>query len=117
MDYTKKVAEFVAQTSFDSIPPGALMVAKTALLDCVGVMLAGSKEESARICAKLAEEEGSSREATVIGQGFKSSTLMTALSNGTAAHALDYDHSFLVGQPTAGLIPAILAINSGWSGK
>ncbi len=110
MDYTKKAAEFVAQTSFDSIPPGALMVAKTALLDCVGVMLAGSKEESAIICAKLAEEEGSNREATVIGQGFKSSTLMTALSNGTAAHALDYDHSFLVGQPTAGLIPAILAL-------
>jgi 2-methylcitrate dehydratase PrpD len=119
MDYTKKVAEFVDQTSFDSIPPAALKVAKTALLDCVGVMLAGSKEESARICAQLAEEEGSNGEATVIGQRFKSSTLMAAFSNGTAAHALDYDHSFLVGQPTAGLIPAILALGEklGASGR
>ena len=119
MDYTKKAAEFVVQTSFDSIPRGALKVAKTALLDCVGVMLAGSKEESARICARLAEEERSIREATVIGQGFKSSTLMAAFSNGTAAHALDYDHSFLIGQPTAGLIPAILALGEklGASGR
>ncbi|MCZ6451341.1 MAG: MmgE/PrpD family protein [Deltaproteobacteria bacterium] len=111
MDYTRKIADFVAQTRFDSIPPGALEVAKTALLDSVGVILAGSKEESARICAKLADEERSSQEATVIGQGFKSSTLMAAFSNGTAGHALDYDHSFsLMGQPTAGLVPAILVL-------
>jgi 2-methylcitrate dehydratase PrpD len=111
MDYTKKVAEFVVQTNFGSIPPGALEVAKTALLDSVGVILAGSKEESAKICANLAYEEGAKQEATVIGQGFKSSTLMAAFSNGTAAHALDFDHSFsLMGQPTAGLIPAILAM-------
>jgi 2-methylcitrate dehydratase PrpD len=111
MDYTRKVAEFVVQASFGSIPPGALEAAKTALLDSVGVILAGCKEESARICAKLAYEEGARQEATVIGQGFKSSTLMAAFSNGTAGHALDYDHSFsLMGQPTAGLVPAILAL-------
>ena len=111
MDYTRKIADFVEQTRFDSIPPDALEVAKTALLDSVGVILAGSKEESARICAKLADEERSPQEATVIGQGFKASTLMAAFSNGTAGHALDYDHSFfLMGQPTAGLVPAILVL-------
>ena len=94
MDYTKKVAEFVAQTSLDHIPEKALRVAKEAILDCVGVSLAGSREESARICAKLAREENSNGEATVMGQGFKSSTLMAAFTNGTAAHALDFDHSF-----------------------
>lgn len=119
MDYTKKVAEFVSQTPFESIPPAALDEAKRGLLDCVGVMLAGSKEESARICAKLAKEESSSQESTVIGQGFKSSTLMAAFSNGTAGHALDFDHSFILGQPSAGLIPAILALGEkvGASGR
>ncbi len=92
MNYTKKVAEFVSQTRFESIPPNVLEETKRALLDCIGVTLAGSKEESAKICAKLAKEESSLQESTVIGQGFKSSTLMAAFSNGTAGHALDFDH-------------------------
>ncbi len=111
MDYTKKVAEFVFQTSFDKIPQNALEPAKTAFLDCIGVTLAGSKENSAKICAKLVQEGRCGSEATVIGQGFKSSTLFASLCNGIAAHALDFDHSsFLMGQPTAGLIPAILTL-------
>ena len=119
MNYTKKVAEFVSQTRLESIPPAALEEAKRALLDCVGVMLAGSEEESARICAKLAKEDSSNQESTVIGQGFKSSTLMAAFSNGTAGHALDFDHSFIMGQPSAGLIPAVLALGEkvGASGR
>jgi 2-methylcitrate dehydratase PrpD len=37
--------------------------------------------------------------------------LQAALANGTAAHALDFDHSFtLMGQPTAPIIPAIFAL-------
>jgi 2-methylcitrate dehydratase PrpD len=47
----------------------------------------------------------------VYGQRFKSSALQAALVNGTAAHALDFDHSFLRGgQPTAPIIPAIFAL-------
>lgn len=109
MNYTKKIADFVAGTSYEDIPPKAIEVAKPAILDCVGVALAGSKEASGRICAQMAREERVNGEATVFGQGFKSSALMAAFANGTAAHALDYDHSFyLMGQPTAGLTPAIL---------
>ncbi len=110
MNYTQKVADFVSLTTFESIPRAALGEAKRAILDCVGVMLAGSKEESARICARLAKEESSNQDSTVIGQGFKSSPVMAAFSNGTAGHALDFDHSFIMGQPSAGLIPAILAL-------
>src|SRR5437867_125175 len=46
-----------------------------------------------------------------IDQGFKSSALQAAFANGTAAHAMDFDHSFtLMGQPTAPIIPAIFAL-------
>ncbi len=119
MNYTQNVADFVSLTSFESIPPAALREAKRAILDCVGVMLAGSKEESARICARLTKEESSNQDSTVIGQGFKSSPVMAAFSNGTAGHALDFDHSFIMGQPSAGLIPAILALGeeAGESGQ
>lgn len=43
MDYKRKIAEFMVQTRFGSMPPEASKVAKTALLDSVGVILAGGK--------------------------------------------------------------------------
>ncbi len=111
MECTKKIAEFVAATHYDAIPAEALAVAKTALIDCVGVALAGSREMSAKICSQMAGQEWAKGESTLFGQGLKSSALMAAFANGTAAHALDYDHSFyLMGQPTSAVIPAALAL-------
>ena len=107
MDATAKIARFVAETKYEKIPAKALETAKTAVMDCLGVALAGSKEECAKICAEIARQEGAKEEATIIGQGFKSSALHAALANGTAAHAMDFDHSFtMMGQPTAPIIPA-----------
>ncbi|MFQ5682578.1 MAG: MmgE/PrpD family protein [Candidatus Binatia bacterium] len=111
MECTRKIAEFVVGTNYGALPAGALETAKTALIDCVGVALAGSKEVSAKICSRMVQQESARGESTVFGQGFKSSPVMAAFANGTAAHALDYDHSFyLMGQPTSGLIPAILTL-------
>jgi 2-methylcitrate dehydratase PrpD len=111
MDATARIARFVVETEFQKIPSEAIKMAKTAVLDCLGVALAGSKESSARICAEIARQEYAKEESSVIGQGFKSSAMHAAFANGTAAHALDFDHSFtLMGQPTAPLIPAIIAL-------
>ena len=105
-----KVSEFVTGNDFDKLPPEVVAAAKAAFLDCAGVALAGSAEESARICVALARQESRAAEATVIGQGFRTSATLAALCNGTSAHALDFDHSYLMGQPTAGLIPAVLTM-------
>ncbi len=115
----EKVTEFVAGNDFDKLPPDVVAAAKAAFLDCVGVALAGSDEESARICGALAREESRAAEATVIGQGFRTSATLAALCNGTSAHALDFDHSYLMGQPTAGLIPVALTMGeaAGASGR
>ena len=114
-----KVSEFVAGSDFEQLPPEVLAAAKAAFLDCVGVALAGADEESARICAAFARQESGKEEATVIGQDFRTSATLAALCNGTSAHALDFDHSFLMGQPTAGLIPAVLTLGEtlGASGR
>jgi 2-methylcitrate dehydratase PrpD len=111
MDVTAKIAGFVTELKYTSIPTRAVQTAKSAVRDCLGVALAGSKEEDARICAEIARQENAREDATVIGQGFKTSALQAAFANGTAAHALDFDHSFtLMGQPTAPVIPAIFAL-------
>jgi 2-methylcitrate dehydratase PrpD len=111
MSITSNIVRFVTDLTFETIPPKALQTAKTAVLDCLGVTLAGSKERSGEICAAGAREENAKKEATVFGQGFKSSALNAALANGTAAHALDFDHSFtLGGQPSAPIIPALFSL-------
>jgi 2-methylcitrate dehydratase PrpD len=111
MDVTAKIAGFVTELKYTSIPAAAVQTAKIAVRDCLGVALAGSKEEDAKICATIARQETAREEATVIGQGFKTSALQAAFANGTAAHALDFDHSFtLMGQPTAPIIPSVFAL-------
>ncbi|MET0501470.1 MAG: MmgE/PrpD family protein, partial [Candidatus Binatia bacterium] len=94
MNVTAKIAEFVVNAKYETIPPKAIETGKLAVRDCLGVALAGSKEEDAKICAEIARQEGAKEEASVIGQGFKSSALQAAFANGTAAHAMDFDHSF-----------------------
>lgn len=111
MDVTAKIARFVAAAKYEQMPPPAAQTAKTAMLDCLGVTLAGSKEACAKLCAALARQEGANEEASLFGQGLKSSALHAALVNGAAAHALDFDHSFtLMGQPTAPIIPALFSL-------
>src|SRR3970282_405985 len=120
MEVTAKLAKFVTSLSYESIPPEAVKTTKTAVRDCLGVALAGSREEDAKICAELARQENAKEETSVIGQGFKTSALQAAFANGTAAHALDFDHSFtLMGQPTAPIVPAIFALGEalGASGR
>jgi len=120
MDVTAKLARFVTDLKFDDVPPKALQTAKVAVRDCLGVALAGSREEDAKICAEIVRQENAKEETSVIGQRFKTSALQAAFANGTAAHALDFDHSFtLMGQPTAPIIPAIVALGEslGSSGR
>ena len=120
MDVTAKIAEFTTALKYENIPAAAVQTAKAAARDCLGVALAGSQEEDAKICAEIARQENAKEETSVIGRGFKSSALQAAFANGTAAHALDFDHSFtLMGQPTAPIIPAIFALGEslGSSGR
>lgn len=111
MNVTAKLAGFATELKYPNIPAAAVQTAKIAVRDCLGVALAGSREEDAKICAEIARQENAKEETSVVGQGFKTSALQAALANGTAAHALDFDHSFtLMGQPTSPIIPAVFAL-------
>jgi 2-methylcitrate dehydratase PrpD len=70
MDVTAKLAQFVVNAKYDAFPPQAIQTAKVAVRDCLGVALAGSREEDAKICAAVAREENAKQETTVIGAGF-----------------------------------------------
>jgi 2-methylcitrate dehydratase PrpD len=106
---SEHLARFVAETK--RVPEEAIAQAKRALLDTLGVTLAGSREESARIVAGWARDGGGREEATLLGQRVRVPAAEAALANGTAAHALDYDDVNLPmrGHPSAPLLPAALA--------
>ena len=105
------IAGFVDRLQYQDIPAKPLEISKTAIMDTLGVSVVGGTEESARAIGRVALEERAKQESTVYGQRFKSSALQAALVNGTAAHAHDFDHSFVRGgQPTAPIIPAIFAL-------
>jgi 2-methylcitrate dehydratase PrpD len=112
MGATEQIAKFVVETSFDSIPGEAVKRAKDAIMDGLGVTLAGTVEPASKIIADFVREMGSVPQAAVIGFGFRSSAPQAALANGTMAHALDYDDvlSLMTGHPTVPVLPVVLAL-------
>lgn len=121
MDVTQRLAEFVARTPSDVIGSKAREQATRAVLDTLGVMLAGCREAAAQLVAGHVREQGGREEASVFGTGFRAPAAQAALVNGTAAHALDYDDvtTSMRGHPSAPLLPALLAIGEtiGSSGR
>ncbi|MBI2204410.1 MAG: MmgE/PrpD family protein [Candidatus Rokubacteria bacterium] len=108
----EQLAAYAANESFEKLPDAAVRAARRAMLDTLGVMLAGSVEITAsRVRALIAHRRGAD-EATVVGTGVRAPVEDAALANGTAAHALDYDdlHQSLSGHPSVPVLPAALAL-------
>ena len=66
--------------------------AATALLDTIGVTLAGASEPAGQIVQQMVAAEGGAA-CTVVGASVRASAGGAALANGTAAHALDFDET------------------------
>lgn len=119
MNVSERLAGFAAET--EGVPEEAIAQARRAVLDTLGVALAGSREESARTVADWVQEQHGRADATVLGQGFRAPGPDAALVNGTAGHALDYDDVSLPmrGHPSVPLLPAVLAVGEklGSSGR
>ena len=112
MENTQRVIDFVVKTRFEDIPAKGLEQARIGIFDCVGVALAGARQPAGAIGAEWARKAGGAQQATVWGQGFKTSAHDAALVNGTAAHALDYDDVTwgLIGHPSVSLVPSVFAL-------
>ena len=117
----EKVAEFIAQTRFESLPEDVVSTAKKALLDTLGVALAGAVEPAGRIITGFVGKMGGIPAASVIGGGFRTASPLAALANGVMGHALDYDDTGAgsQGHPSVPMLPAIFALaeETGASGR
>src|SRR5688572_15308468 len=107
MTITERLGDFV----IGAAPPAeARDRAVVAVLDTVGVILAGAGEDASRIVQGIVAAEGTGV-CQVFGASASSSAPNAALANGTAAHALDYDDMCFVSlaHPSAPLVPAAFA--------
>src|SRR2546423_1839633 len=95
----------------DAKPPSAARAAAArAVLDTVGVALAGAAEPAAEIVRRVLSTEGGGP-CRVLGTTCCAGPANAALANGTAAHALDYDDMCFISlaHPSAPLVAAALA--------
>ena len=112
MEATKTLAEFIVDTDLGKIPPEAGELGKQAILDCLGVSLAGSRDPLALKVVALLRDMGGRAQATVWGRRFKTSSPLAAFANGAFSHALDFDdiNRTMRGHPTVPVLPAVLAV-------
>ena len=114
--FTQGLSQFIRKTNYSDLPEGVVKAAKLAILDFIGVGMAGSQEPSGKIICEMVKENRSIPEATVIGGRYKASCSLAAPANGTSGHVLDYDDcldfpNVGLGHPTTGILPAALAVS------
>jgi 2-methylcitrate dehydratase PrpD len=108
MSFGQTLAEYVNGVSLDKVPQRDIDVAKLALLDQIGVALAGVGEDPG-VKVQAMVDRCTANEATVLGNPRKTSTWLAALMNGTLGHTLDFDDCSSFGHPSVVLVPAMLA--------
>src|SRR5947209_20059989 len=95
-------------------PAAARATAARAVLDTVGVTLAGASEPAAQAVQRVVAAEGSGP-CRILGTRACAGAANAALANGTAAHAHDYDDMCFVSlaHPSAPLVSCALAAREG----
>jgi 2-methylcitrate dehydratase PrpD len=118
---TSEVCDFTLTTTLGDVPEAVRSLAKRSVLDAIGLAVAGSRSQAARIVHSEIESYGfSGPEAGIIGTPLKVPARFAAFANGLAIHADDYDDTQLatspdrvyglLTHPTAPVLPSVLAI-------
>ena len=112
MTIIERLARRAATTTAERITPSGLALIRTALVDTVGVMVAGAVSDPARILRQTLGAAAPGGPCLLIGTGRRTNALDAGQANGVAAHALDYDdgNSIMGGHPSTMLVPAVLAL-------
>jgi 2-methylcitrate dehydratase PrpD len=109
---TDQIARFALEADVAAGPAALREAALSALIDTVGVAIAGRNDSGFRALLDGTAEEIRPGPATIWATGARTSPAYAALVNGTAAHALDYDDVSdpMYGHPSVALYPALVAV-------
>lgn len=108
------IGPWVAGLTYDALPAAVDVAVRHAIVDYLGVAVAGSRHELAdRMMRYLADSSLTADDAcTLIGRSERSGVEGAALYNAVVGHVLDFDDSSdtLGGHPTVVMLPAVLAL-------
>ena len=111
MSATRTLAQFIADTEYDSLPPPVVAAAKIAILDGVANIAAGSVQDLATIIGQYVRDSGGNAQASVVGWGYRTNAPAAAFANGVFGHCLDYEiQGFPPTHGTSSCLPAALAL-------
>ena len=120
-DYLDRLAEFVAETRFEDLPPDTIAAARDVILDTLGAITAGSRLDENANFARLASEMSGSGNSSVIGHPYRAQPVWATFVNATAGVALEMDEGNRVGggHPSIHVTPGALAVGEdlGSSGR
>ena len=121
MTATGELITFIQDLNYARLPDEVIAYAKRCVLDLLGVAVAGSRTELARVSTGFAPRQFGPGNATLIGSPLRLNEVGATWVNGTCASALDMDdgHRLAMGHPGAAVIPTALAVaeTTGASGR
>src|SRR5438067_2762135 len=107
MALTQDLGRFVANLSFENLPPEAVEIARTGFIDTIATMIAGAQDPAPQLLRKGLQPAAGA--ASLYFSGETGAAPEAAWINGAAGHALDYDDVGCRGHVSTVLVPAILA--------
>jgi 2-methylcitrate dehydratase PrpD len=109
MGATVELAEFVAETDFDRLPPDLIGRAKVYILDNLAAGFIGSVQPWSLLVAGLVRELGGAEVCSVFNQPWRTDPSRATLVNGVMMGAFEAEHVGHVAHPSATVFPAALA--------
>ncbi len=109
---TVQLAAHLATIGPDTITADARRLAAMAMVDTIGITLAGATKDASMIVRRVLGTDGARGPALILGTRLRTNILDAALINGTAAHAVDYDDMArnMGGHPSVPVVPVVLAL-------
>ena len=106
------LVDFVREVDTGSLPREVREAAGLCLMDWLGTAIRGALEPLALALHTVIATTGGDRQATVVGQGMRTSALLACLANGAQAHALDFDDTHIPSlvHASAPVAPVVLAV-------
>ena len=116
-----QLVSYAAELKFEDIPGEVVQQTKRMIVDSIGCALGAYDSEPSQIARTLAGTVSSTRPATVLGSGQKTSPEMAAFANGVMIRYLDFNDGYTgqnVGHPSDNLAAVLpMAEIAGASGR
>src|SRR5258706_9317083 len=111
-DLSDAVADFIADTDYEALPPPVVERVKKSILDVVGVGVYGSPRHEVAAVLAYAKHHAERKESTIFCGGGMASSFQTAMVNGSYVHTTEFAEGFsrALVHPGNSIIPGLLAV-------